>query len=68
MGGVAGLATIFGLFGAAMYWLGKSNQKLTSLDDDMRDLKKEVKDISMKLFTFISARREEEKVGQDKNE
>jgi hypothetical protein len=76
---VAGMATIFGLFGVAMVSLGRSRQKLDGLKDDMtklekefkddvKDLQKDVKDISIKVLAYTLARREEEKVGQDRNE
>jgi hypothetical protein len=87
---VSGIATVFGLFGISVYYLGKTNEKLraltTSADKlerdmkaDMKDLEREFKDnvkdmwkaytdISIKLQTYTAARREEEKVVQDKDE
>jgi|GEM_PF-2526851 outer membrane murein-binding lipoprotein Lpp len=87
---VAGIATIFGLFGVAMVSLGRSREKLDQLKTDVKDLERDMKadvkdlekefkddvkdmrkaytDISIKLHTYIAARREEEKVGQDKDE
>jgi hypothetical protein len=79
IGAAAGIATIFGLFGVAMVSLGRSREKLDRLKadmtklerdfkDDVKDLQKDVKDISIKVLAYTLARREEEKVGQDKNE
>jgi hypothetical protein len=36
----AGKATVFSLFGHAMYWLGVSRTKLNSLTADVKELKK----------------------------
>jgi hypothetical protein len=45
IGTVAGIATVFGLFGIAMYWLGVTRTKLNSLKADVKDLKKDVNDV-----------------------
>jgi len=40
---VAGIATIFGLFGVAMVSLGRSREKLDQLKTDVKDLERDMK-------------------------
>lgn len=39
--------TILALFGGVMFWLGATRNKLNSLDDVVKGLQKEVKDMSI---------------------
>jgi len=71
------LLTMFGLFGGAMFWLGKTHEKLGNHDkkldkfekefkDDVKDLQKDFRDISIKLYTYIAARNELDRLREDK--
>ncbi|MGC1932076.1 MAG: hypothetical protein WA667_24150 [Candidatus Nitrosopolaris sp.] len=56
IGAVAGIATVFGLFGIAMYWLGKTNDRLDVLKEDVKGLKKDVNDLAIRLTADLLAR------------
>ena len=50
------LATVFGLFGIAMYWVGVTRTKLNSLTADVKDLKKDVNDVTTRFNADLLAR------------
>ena len=55
IGAVAGITTVFGLFGIAMHWLGVTRTKLNSLTTDVKDLKKDVNDVTTRFNADLLA-------------
>ncbi len=56
IGAGTGIATVFSLFGIAMYWLGVTRTKLNSLTADVKELKKDVNDVTTRFNADLLAR------------
>jgi hypothetical protein len=56
IGAVAGIVTVFGLFGTAMYWLGVTRTNVNSLTTDVKELKKDVNNLTIRFNADLLAR------------